>query len=115
MSTGSDRITGSTYHGTADVGGDEDSALCLAHGLRLWRADNYGWLVRTGADTTGDVYACIDESGNEFELMEMVGGFRWTTHSSLHLALEQLLLHVPLSADRIDAGLEVGRQFADAP
>lgn len=115
MSTGSDRITGSTHHDTAGVGGDDDSALCLAHGLRLWRAHNYGWLVRSGPDAIGEVYACIDESGDQFELMELVGGFRWTTHSSLHLALEQLLLHMPLSADRIDGGLEVSRQLADAP
>jgi hypothetical protein len=98
MSTASEDITES-MHRDADATSDEDSVLCQAHGLRLWRADDYGWLVRTGADATGDVYACIDESGDEFELMELVGGFRWTTHASLHLAVERLLLRAPISAD----------------
>jgi hypothetical protein len=126
MSIGSGQLTATRQH-VADAPSDEDSALCSAlcsaHGLRLWRAEDYGWLVRTGPDTTGAVYACIDESGNEFELLELAGGFRWTTHPSLHQALEELLLDAPPSIDgvdgidridRIDGRLEEARQKVDA-
>ncbi|HEU0206568.1 MAG TPA: hypothetical protein VFQ74_07750 [Pseudolysinimonas sp.] len=113
MSSRTEHVTRSTPPNPG-FASDEDSNLCWAHGFRLWRADDYGWLVRTGADTTGAVYACIDESGDEFELMELVGGFRWTTHRSLHLALEELLLHAPHSADRIEAGLESDREHIGA-
>lgn len=101
MSSRTRHFTRSIRQGHVGEASDDDAILCLAHGFRLWRADDYGWLIRTGADATGEVYACIDESGDEYELMELVHGFRWTTHLSLHAALERLLLHVPLSNDLI--------------
>ncbi len=108
MSTETHPITESTRQDRTREASDDDSVLCLTHGFRLWRAEDYGWLVRLGADTTGEVYACIDESDDAFELMELVNGFRWTTHPSLHSAIERFLIGAPLSHDRVSPRAALG-------
>jgi hypothetical protein len=66
---------------------------CVAHGLRLSPARNHGWLLREarpGAED-GPVVACVEDSEDQFELMQVSNGFRWSIHNSLHEALGRLV------------------------
>ena len=71
---------------------ENEFEYCAANGLSLSPGRQHGWLVRTerlGQDA-GRVCACIEESEDQFELMQVVGGFRWSRHETLHAALQRL-------------------------
>jgi hypothetical protein len=75
---------------------------CEFHGLLLSPARLHGWLVRrksAGADV-GVVVACIEPSENEFELMQVDSGFRWSIHDSLHDALVRVAGDHPVGFSR---------------
>ena len=73
------------------------------HGVDLTQVDRSGWLACvSGSRSPGlSVLGCVQEHGAEFELMELEGGFRWSTHGSLHLAVARLLTDARVRA-RID-------------
>jgi hypothetical protein len=65
---------------------------CVAVGVMLTQAADYGWLVRIiDGDEPGSVLACIEQCDAHVELMEIIGGFRWTEFASLHHALDHVL------------------------
>lgn len=79
---------------------EQETAFCFAHGIQLSVASGIGWLVRETHPThTGTVLGCIDREENNFELMELSGGFRWFSFLSLRAALTQLLHDLPQPGD----------------
>jgi hypothetical protein len=76
----------------------------FAHrGVGLTPISSSGWLIRATSSSAGglSVLGCVQEHGDAFELMELEGGFRWSTHGSLHLAVAHLLTDARVRA-RID-------------
>jgi len=74
-------------HSQADVD------FCEKHGLELELAPDYGWIVRAAtAAHDGEIFGCIDQLKDCVELMQIHGGFRWTTFGALRDALEELVL-----------------------
>jgi len=69
-------------------------------GISLSQVDTRGWLVRLmpPVDSRLSVLGCVEERDDEFELMELEGGFRWSTHPSLHAAVVHLLRDPRVSA-----------------
>jgi hypothetical protein len=77
----------------------DESDYCARNAVGLYSARNHGWVIRAAgtAEVEGAVLGCIEDSEAQFELMQLVGGFRWSIHDSFHEALERLLheLHQP--------------------
>jgi hypothetical protein len=75
----------------------DESGYCARNAIRLLPARNHGWVIRAvgTAGHDGAVLACIEDSEAQFELMQLVGGFRWSIHDSLHEALERLVHELP--------------------
>jgi len=63
-----------------------------AHEMSITPVAGHGWLVRRDPDVVdpGRVLACVEERDHDFEVMEVGGGFRWTTHTSLREAVAHL-------------------------
>ncbi len=75
---------------------DIAASACASHGLMLERMPHYGWLVRrAGPGGHQPVIGCIDQVEDGVELMEMDGGFRWTTFRSLLDAVTHLVRVAP--------------------
>lgn len=72
---------------------DEAAAYCDRRGIRLCQVASDGWLVRTAdhSEGAGTVLGCIEEHLDGFELMELGGGFRWSTFGTLNEAVVQLV------------------------
>ncbi|MES2092932.1 MAG: hypothetical protein V4531_03850 [Actinomycetota bacterium] len=68
-------------------------AYCREHHLSLTQVAAHGWLVREepGSGAAGRLLACVEERGPDFEVMEVGGGFRWTTFPTLEKAVEHLI------------------------
>ncbi len=66
---------------------------CSEHHLTLTQVAAHGWLVREepGSGAAGRLLACVEERGHDFEVMEVGGGFRWTTFPTLGEAVEHLI------------------------
>ena len=95
---------------------ESEAMFCTGHGLELERLPHYGWLVRRiGLGRNRPVIACIDDVENGVELMEMHGGFRWTTFGSLHDAVTYLVWAAPEPGEerfferRLDQASGIGR------
>jgi hypothetical protein len=73
---------------------DEATAYCDRHDIRLCQVASHGWLVRTAdhAEGAGAVLGCIEQHLDGFELMELGGGFRWSTFGTLSEAVAQLVV-----------------------
>jgi|GEM_PF-3693553 len=73
---------------------DAAAAYCDRHDIRLCQVASHGWLVRTAdcAEGAGTVLGCIEEHLDGFELMELGGGFRWSTFGTLSEAVAQLVV-----------------------
>jgi hypothetical protein len=63
----------------------------------VFPARNHGWLIRAveSPGHQGAVLGCIEDSEDQFELMQLVGGFRWSIHESFHDALQRLVHELP--------------------
>jgi hypothetical protein len=74
-----------------------ESDYCERNTVGLYPARNHGWVIRTAGNARldGVVLGCIEESEAQFELMQIVGGFRWSIHDSFHEALERLVHELP--------------------
>jgi len=70
---------------------------CHAHGMSLTQVAGHGWLVRRDPDVVdpGRVLACVEERDHDFEVMEVGGGFRWTTYTMLREAVAHLAPEIP--------------------
>jgi hypothetical protein len=70
---------------------------CARNAVGLYPARNHGWVIRAAGNARPDgaVLGCIEESEAQFELMQIVGGFRWSIHDSFHEALERLVHELP--------------------
>ena len=69
-----------------------ESRYCAEHGLELEAAIDYGWVVRTASgDHLGHVVGCVDQLKGCVELLRLDGGFHWSTFSTLHEALDNLV------------------------
>lgn len=66
--------------------------FCRAHDMSITQVAGHGWLVRRDPDVVdpGRVLACVEERDHDFEVMEVGGGFRWTTHTTLREAVAHL-------------------------
>jgi hypothetical protein len=75
----------------------DESYYCARNGVDLYPARNHGWVIRAAgtAELDGAVLGCIEDSEDQFELMQLVGGFRWSIHDSFHEALERLVHELP--------------------
>jgi hypothetical protein len=75
----------------------DESDYCARNALGISAARNHGWVIRAVATAgrDGAVLGCIEDSEAQFELMQLVGGFRWSIHDSLHDALERLVHELP--------------------
>lgn len=99
MTTFSDRTDDSLSEGVAldldSVAGESD--YCARNSVGLFPAGNHGWVIRAvgSAGQDGAVLGRIESSEDQFELMQLVGGFRWSIHDSLHDALERLVRDLP--------------------
>jgi hypothetical protein len=116
MSATIQRITGLNRSYLASVFDPmvDEFDFCELHGLQLSPGHNHGWIVRatpSGIDA-GPVLGCVEESEDQFELMQVEGGFRWSIHDSLHDALLRLVAANPLPALETSAAspTEAGRQ-----
>jgi len=71
---------------------ESEFEYCAANGLSLSPGRNHGWIVRTDrfGHEVGPVLACIEDSEDQFELVQVAGGFRWSLHETLHSALQCL-------------------------
>ncbi len=95
MTTTSDRVD-VFHHVAADLAFDPlagESDFCAQNAVGLFPARNHGWLIRAveSAGHEGAVLGCIEDSEDQFELMQLVGGFRWSIHDSFHEALQRLV------------------------
>jgi hypothetical protein len=99
MTTTSDRVGVSQYV-AADLAFEPmagESDFCARNAIGLFPARNHGWLIRAveSEGHQGAVLACIEDSEDQFELMQLVGGFRWSIHDSFHEALLRLVHELP--------------------
>ena len=99
MTTTSDRVDVSDHVAT-DLAFDlmaGESDFCERSAVALFPARNHGWLIRAveSGGHQGAVLGCIEESEDQFELMQLVGGFRWSIHESFHDALQRLVHELP--------------------
>jgi hypothetical protein len=99
MSTTIDRVDDSHSEVVAvefDPMADE-YLYCERHAVGLFPARNHGWVIRAVRTPRQDgaVLGCIEESEDQFELMQLIGGFRWSLHDSLHDALRRLVHELP--------------------
>jgi hypothetical protein len=70
-------------------------------------AADYGWIVRAAhGDNFGHVVGCIDQLRDSVELLRLDGGFHWSTFSTLHDALDNLILNL-----QDDSGDSVPRRY----
>ena len=70
-----------------------ESAYCASNAVGLFPARNHGWVIRAvgTAGQDGAVLGCIEDSEDQFELIQLVGGFRWSIHESIHDALQRIV------------------------
>lgn len=69
-----------------------EADFCAKHGLELETATRFGWVVRSASgDHFGHVVGCIDQLRDSVELLRLDGGFHWSTFSTLHEALDDLI------------------------
>ena len=64
----------------------EDAAnYCRSHGMSITQVFTYGWLVRREprVGDFGGLLGCVEQRNESFEVMEIGGGFRWTTFTAL--------------------------------
>jgi hypothetical protein len=75
----------------------DESDYCARNGVGLSAARNHGWIIRPVGTSMQDgaVLGCIEDSEDQFELIQLVGGFRWSIHDSFHNALQQLVRELP--------------------
>jgi hypothetical protein len=66
---------------------------CAVNGLVLSAGNDRGWLVRGLPTPSGRaaLVAYVENSEDHVELVEVVRGFRWSRHKTLHDALESLV------------------------
>jgi len=77
------------------VAGESD--YCTRNAVGLFPAQNHGWVIRAvgTAGQDGAVLGRIEDSEDQFELMQLIGGFRWSIHDSLHDALQRMVHELP--------------------
>jgi hypothetical protein len=80
----------------------DEYLYCVQHAVTLFPARNQGWVIRAVgiAGQDGAVLGCIEDSEDQFELMQLIGGFRWSVHDSLHEALRRLVHELPPTGQR---------------
>jgi hypothetical protein len=71
---------------TTSVDSNEDAAkYCRSHCLSITQVAAYGWLVRREprVGNFDGLLGCVEQRNESFEVMEIGGGFRWTTFTAL--------------------------------
>ena len=71
---------------TSFVGPNENAAnYCCSHCMSITQASAYGWLVRREprVGSFAGLLGCVEQRNESFEVMEIGGGFRWTTFTAL--------------------------------
>ena len=71
---------------------DHDFAYALRHGLWLVQTSERGWLIEAiehPAQSRG-LLGCIEQHDGGFELMELGGGFAWSTFPTMLCVLEYM-------------------------
>jgi hypothetical protein len=71
---------------TSSVDSNEDAAkYCRSHCLSITQVAVYGWLVRREPrlGNFDGLLGCVEQRNESFEVMEIGGGFRWTTFTAL--------------------------------
>jgi len=70
----------------SSVDSTEDAAdYCLSHGMSITQVFAYGWVVRREprVGNFGGLLGCVEQRNESFEVMEIGGGFRWSTFAAL--------------------------------
>lgn len=71
---------------TTSVGPNEDAAnYCCSHCMSITQVSAYGWLVRREprVGSFDGLLGCVEQRNESFQVMEIGGGFRWTTFTAL--------------------------------
>ncbi len=91
---------------------------CDEHGLRLDEVATHGWLVRqvSSQEAFSGLVGCIEEHHGDFEVMQIGGGFHWTTFHTLLAAVMHLTAVPPRANDerRYDAQRDASDSLSSA-
>ncbi|WP_158252418.1 hypothetical protein [Cryobacterium sp. Y57] len=71
---------------TTSVDPNEEAAnYCCSHCMSITQVSAYGWLVRREprVGKFDGILGCVEQRNESFEVMEIGGGFRWTTFTAL--------------------------------
>ena len=89
---------------TTPVDSNEDAAnYCGSHCMSITQVAAYSWLVRREprVGNFDGLLGCVEQRNESFEVMEIGGGFRWTTFT----ALRDVVTHLASRAESGSTGL----------
>lgn len=90
----SDLLSGDSEAQVLSSAGQNEAAssYCRSHRMSITQVATHGWLIRhePRAGRFSGLIACVEERDSRFELMEIGGGFHWTTFTTFRDALTHL-------------------------
>ena len=89
---------------TIPVEPDEDAAnYCFSHCMSITQVSAFGWLVRREprVGSFDGLLGCVEQRDESFEVMEIGGGFRWTTFTALRDVVTHLASRAESGSTRV--------------
>ena len=88
---------------TSDDPNEDAANYCCSHCMSITQVSAFGWLVRREprVGSFDGLLGCVEQRDESFEVMEIGGGFRWTTFTALRDVVTHLASRAESGSTRV--------------